>query len=285
MARPKFPKRDLYKNLTVETTASPEDIKNAFRTLARLTKARDGITNDEVREAREAHEILSDDVLRREYDASRMSDGENVDDGRRRNDKGERAQGSWSRGGTYESRPNRHATPYYEEWEPHSPRPNDQPRSQRVQTEDRIIAMRIRVDMRTVSRELDLLKADFKKVAKMFQQFKFSETEVRYWGELVDDVLDALEEAEDLYDDLHFAVKAAEDGKGSPTAAARLPQHLGTLQAHITRMKYAAMGALLVTEFLSNIQSFQTEDELFSDLEVKLKILGQPLLSQPRRRA
>ncbi|KAI2639084.1 DnaJ-domain-containing protein [Hypomontagnella submonticulosa] len=291
MAPPqRFPKRDLYRTLKVETTASLEDIKNAFKALARLThpdKTRDGNTrenNERFAQIREAYEILSNDDLRAEYDAFRMSASEDYGNGRPQHQRRHPSppRGTYT-GGTYGPGPNPKATPYYEEWEPEPPRHRDPLYTQRVRREDRNIAMRIRLDMGKISRDLGLLKDDFEKVARTLEKWTCSEAEQQYWDGPLGNVIQALDEFEDLYHDLYRAVRAAENGKGSPMEAAYLPTQLGILQSHLTRMIYAVTGALEVIGFISDPQETESQDDLLDDLEAKLRVLGQQL-PQPKWR-
>ncbi|OTA89214.1 hypothetical protein M434DRAFT_34489 [Hypoxylon sp. CO27-5] len=215
-------------------------------------------------------------------------------------------------GDTYGSKPNRQRKPYYEKWDPdgtnrgeyhpgppppfpgfHGPYPgpgpmpgphynshDDVPRGPRgqpdaVKLEDRIIAMRLRVDMRHISRELDSLQADIKSFSKTFIPHKFS-TDCK-WCRLLDNVSAAFNSLEELYDLIHSRLQVVEAGNSLSSAVARhLPELFGILQGHVTRMRYSATAVLVILDQIFYLPSVAAEGWLFDDLEVRLKTMSIP---------
>ncbi|KAI1416227.1 DnaJ-domain-containing protein [Hypoxylon sp. FL1857] len=350
MARPNFPKHDLYKVLGVESTASLEDIKRAYRELCKKVhpdKAAGGNNQENTerfQRVQEAWEILRDEVLRREYDSYRASgardshrDNKDADSGRRRKARKEREERPGSSrserpgsrdsayndaGDTYGSKPNRQRKPYYEKWggtyddEPYeghqddeyhpggpppfsgfhgpytsrrpapgpAPGPQYEPYEERympedprgpphaVKLEDRIITMRLWVDMRQASRELDSLQVDIKTFKSTFIPHPF--TDDCRWCTLLDGVSAAFDSLEDLYDVLHMRLKDVEVAHPmSRVTAHNLPELLGILQAHITRMKYAATAVLVILDQLSYFPPSVAERWLLDDLELRLRTM------------
>lgn len=60
--------RDLYSVLGIKRTASPEEVKQAFRRQSKLTHPDNGGTEEAFREVKTAFDVLSDDTKRRAYD-------------------------------------------------------------------------------------------------------------------------------------------------------------------------------------------------------------------------
>ncbi|KAI1142521.1 DnaJ-domain-containing protein [Hypoxylon sp. FL0543] len=345
MARPSFPKHDLYKVLGVESTASLDDIKKAYRDLCKRVhpdKAEGGSTpenNARFQQIQEAWEILRDEVLRREYDDYRANGAKDSSHREARDDSGRRhrTRKDWEErsgksedprsrqgfgrdqahddypGDTYGSKPNRQRKPYYEKWgdtyyddgpyetseggpypfsrfrgqhfgsgpargtqhesyeEHHVPKnPRGPPHA--VKLEDRIVTMRLRVDMRQVSRELDNLHADIRSFSKTFVSHEFSET--CRWCTLLDGVNVAFDSVEDLYDVLQLRLKEVEAAHSfSSVTAHHLPELLGVLQAHITRMKYSATAVLVILDQLSQFPPPAAERWLLEDLELRLRTM------------
>ncbi|KAI4863058.1 DnaJ-domain-containing protein [Hypoxylon rubiginosum] len=353
MSRPNFPKDDLYKVLGVDSKASLDDIRKAYRELCMKVhpdKAEGGSTpenNERFQKVQEAWEILRDDVLRKEYDDYRANgrskrDG---DDGRRRKDdqkdrtgkhrgygygrSNEPGRDRWKNranhhhspeGDTYGSKPSDRSKPYYEEWgeEPNDPgyesgqsqhrhhhrhhtgsffygagaqyhgsQEYRRPRSQdgagstpshTVKLEDRIIAMRMRVDLRNVGQGLDSLHSDLAGLRKRFLTvFELSKPDREHLNKLLDDVHRAIEHAEDLYDDLHLRLREVEDGRWTaPSVIYDLPEVLGILTGHVTRMKYAASAAFIILGQLSGRPSPATEDQLMRSFQERLAVMARP---------
>ncbi|KAI1462654.1 DnaJ-domain-containing protein [Annulohypoxylon moriforme] len=353
MVQPKFPKHDLYKTLGVESNASLDDIKKAYRELCKKVhpdKAEGGNTpenNEKFAQVQEAWEILRDEVLRREYNQYRANsakdsshrDDKDGDSGRRHRERRERKERSERSGkkhnprgsarpktdrthsnkeDTYEPKPNRSRKPYYEDWSesdhrdgsksygsgpqpgswhygappfygsggppPPPPPPPPQyspydrqhrPHSARgppqVKLEDRILAMRIRVDLNQSSRELDNLQADFKSFVQSFQaQFNFADAEKARWRQMFEDVSDAIEFLEDMYDAIHTRLESVETGFGRVMMTLDLPELMGILQAHITRVKYSLTAALIILGQLSGYLPYEAEQHLLHTLEGRL---------------
>lgn len=349
MARLNFPKHDLYKVLGVNSTASLDDIKKAYRELCMKVhpdKAQGGSTpanTQRFQQVQEAWEILRDEVLRREYDEYRANsakdssyrDYKDADAGRRqktRTGTGENTQSKQSArdqtyndspGDTYGSKPNRQRKPYYEKWgegdsysddDPYETNRGDQyrsgppppfpgfhgpypgpgpapgpqygfdehfvPRSPRgppdaVKLEDRIVAMRLRIDMRHASQELDILQSDIKGFSKHFIPHKFSKD--CKWCGLLEDVNAAFDSLEELYDLIHSRLQVVEAGNALSSATARhLPELLGILQGHITRMRYSATATRVILGQLLYLPAVAAESWLFDDLEARLKTMAMP---------
>ncbi|KAI0144110.1 DnaJ-domain-containing protein [Hypoxylon sp. NC0597] len=346
MARLNFPKHDLYKVLGVESTASLDDIKKAYRDLCRKVhpdKAEGGSTpanNQRFQQVQEAWEILRDEVLRREYDEYRANsakdssyrDYKDADAGRRQKTRTGTRENTQSKqstrdhtyndypGDTYGSKPNRQRKPYYEKWgdsypdDPYETDQDDQyrsgppppfpgfhgpypgagptpgpqygfdehymPRSPRgppgtVKLEDRIVAMRLRIDMRHAYQDLDILQADIKGLSKNFIPHKF--TKDCKWCLLLENVNAAFDSLEELYDLIHFRLKMVETGNPQWSVTARhLPELLGILQGHLTRMRYSATAARVILNQLLYLPAAATEGWLFDDLEVRLKTMATP---------
>jgi molecular chaperone DnaJ len=75
-------KRDYYDVLGVPRTASPEEIKSAYRRLAReyhpdLNKGNPKVAEEKFKELSEAYEVLADETKRKRYDAGGFSGVEN----------------------------------------------------------------------------------------------------------------------------------------------------------------------------------------------------------------
>ncbi|KAI0842565.1 DnaJ-domain-containing protein [Hypoxylon sp. FL0890] len=351
MARPSFPKHDLYKALGVESTASLDDIKKAYRDLCKKVhpdKAEGGNTpenNLRFQQVQEAWEILRDKVLRREYDDYRANGAKDsshrehrdADSGRRRKARKEREERTGKSdharsrresardqaydaypGGTYGSKPNRQRKPYYEKWgdtyyddgpyetsqgdQYHSggpppfsgfqgPRPGPSstrgpqyesyeeyhhvPQNPRgpphaTKLEDRIVTMRLRVDLRQASRDLDDLQAVFKCLTDTLV------AEDSRCCEILEDVRSAFDVIEDLYDFLHMRLKEVEAAHPSSSATAHhLPELLGILQAHITRMKYSMAAVEVIMDELSYSPPPEAQRWLFDDLELRLRTMAR----------
>ncbi|KAI1103153.1 DnaJ-domain-containing protein [Jackrogersella minutella] len=153
------------------------------------------------------------------------------------------------------------------------------PRSSRgpppIKLEDNIITMRIRVDLNQASRDLDNLQAEFKSFTGSFiAQFELSDAEERYWGNVFRDVDGALEFVEDLYDDLHLKLQDIELGHETRLSTLDLPELLGILQAHITRMKYSLTAALIIMSQLISYVPYEAERRLFEDLGHRLWVMA-----------
>ncbi|KAI1389999.1 DnaJ-domain-containing protein [Hypoxylon trugodes] len=346
MARPRFPDYDLYKILDVESDASLEDIKKAYRDLAKKyhpDKAEGGNTtenNDRFHRIQEAGEILRDDVLRAEYGeyrANKAKYGEfrdpNKEDyfGPRRKQRSERKDRTdFGRDDTYEPKPNRNSKPYYEDWNesyfdteqesgeeefhyhfhfqsspppfsapgsPPPPRPRHhgsrpdfhdqwkprQPDGPPVQLkiEDYIVAMRIRVELRPLSRQLDAIWADIDSMIHSFMaSFTFALPQQQKWQKIFLDVNTTMDIAFGMYDKLHYRLQDVETGRGMPQAAAhRLPEMLAVLQAHVTRMKYATTAARVIFENLNS--TYEVQHTLFEDLAIRLKMFAAPVIAPP----
>ncbi|KAI1800690.1 hypothetical protein F4811DRAFT_556626 [Daldinia bambusicola] len=135
MTQISFPNNDLYKVLGVDSEASPETIRKAYRELAKRVhpdKAEGGNTpenNARFQQVSEAWEILRDEALRREYDTHRgsaedLGHDRKIGSKRRRRgptDKDERSRyrrdrSSNTRSGSYEAKPNTRGKPYFEKW-------------------------------------------------------------------------------------------------------------------------------------------------------------------------
>ncbi|KAI0885446.1 DnaJ-domain-containing protein [Annulohypoxylon maeteangense] len=355
MVRPRFPKHDLYKALEVESDASLEDIKKAYRELCKKVhpdKAEGGNTpenNERFTQVQEAWEILRDDVLRREYDQYRANsakdssrrDEKDGDSGRRHRERKERKERSErsgkkehnprgsakpkadrthsKKGDKYEPKPNRNRKPYCEDWSesdhrdgsksyqsgpepgswhygtppfygPGGPPPPPPPqygpydqytRGSRgpnpVKLEDRILGMRIRVDLNQADRDLDNLQADFTGFITSFKaRFNFPDAEKRRWSAMFEDVNSAVQFLEDMYDILDSRLEAVETGRGKVIMTLDLPELMGILQAHITRMKYSLMAALIILDQLLGYIPYEAELYLLHTLEGRLYVLAWP---------
>ncbi|KAI1773387.1 DnaJ-domain-containing protein [Hypoxylon cercidicola] len=339
MSRPSFPKEDLYKVLGIDSKATLDDIKKAYRDLCMKVhpdKAEGGNTpenNERFQRVQEAWEILRDDVLRKEYDdyrANRGKDGrskkDDEDAGRRRKDDGRDRSGKHKSsrrrsGSSYGSKPSDRRKPYYEEWdyndagyesgqsqhhhhhrrhtdhtdhtgsfywgegtqyhgsqEYRRPRSQDGPGANPSKLEDRIIAMRMRVDLRHVAEGLDGLHEDLKGLGRGFTAtFKLSKPEQDHLNKLLEDVHRAIEHAEDLYDDLHLRLKEIEVGSWvAQSVIYDLPEVLGILMAHVTRMKYAASAAFTILGQLSGHPSPAVEGQLMKSFQERLEVMAQP---------
>lgn len=73
-----MPKRDYYDVLGISRTATPEEIKAAYRRLAReyhpdLNKSSPKVAEEKFKELSEAYEVLADDTKRKRYDAAGFS--------------------------------------------------------------------------------------------------------------------------------------------------------------------------------------------------------------------
>ncbi|KAI2467543.1 DnaJ-domain-containing protein [Annulohypoxylon bovei var. microspora] len=184
--------------------------------------------------------------------------------------------GSWHYGGVppfYASHPPPPPPPppppqygsYDQQYRPHSAR-GPPP----IKLEDRIIAMRIRVDLNQANREMDNLQADFKSFKASFTQFMVGDSEQRSWGMIFRGIDDSLDFLEDTYDIIHARLLAVETGHGGPIVTFDLPELLGILQAHITRMKYSLTAALIILGQLSSYVPYEVEQQLFASLERRL---------------
>jgi molecular chaperone DnaJ len=81
MADKRQQKKDLYECLRLSRDASPDDIKQAYRELAREKHPDKGGTKEEFQEIQEAYDVLKDDKRRQMYDMTGNSmDGPNEDD-------------------------------------------------------------------------------------------------------------------------------------------------------------------------------------------------------------
>ncbi|KAI1762376.1 DnaJ-domain-containing protein [Hypoxylon sp. FL1150] len=345
MSRPNFPKDDLYKVLGLDSKATLDDIKKAYRDYAMKfhpDKAEGGNTpenTERFQRIQEAWEILRDDVLRKEYDdyrangskdsgdrSRRRNDDDDAGGRRRKDDRKDRSgkhnsKSSRRKGGTsYGSKPSDRSKPYYEEWgddfydpgyesghsqhhhhrhhtgnfyygagaqnhgfsneyrRPRSPQDNKTPPPRPVRLEDRIIAMRMRVDLRHMGEELDELHESLAAIIKTFRAtFKLSKSEQDHVNRLFDNVHGTIEHAEDLYDDLHLRLKEIEAGHWMvPTVVLDLPEVLGILVAHVTRMKYAGSAVLTILGQLSGYHTPASEGQLMDSFQERLQTMARP---------
>ncbi|XXH03376.1 1,3-beta-glucanosyltransferase [Hypoxylon texense] len=147
-----------------------------------------------------------------------------------------------------------------------------------VKLEDRIIAMRMRVDLRHVGQGLDSLHEDLAGLRKGFLSvFELTKPEQEVLNKLLDDVHAAIEHAEDLYDDLHLRLREIEDGRWTaPSVIYDLPEVLGILMAHVTRMKYAGSAAFIILGQLSGHPPPIAEKHLMRSFQERLSVMAQP---------
>lgn len=349
MAQISFPNHDLYKVLGVESNASLEDIKKAYRELARKVhpdKAEGGNTpenNARFQQVSEAWEILRDEVLRREYDIHRESAedlGHDSDTGSKRRSRKERSgkseQSKYSRDGSsnrhpgsYEAKPNHRGKPYFEEWghdKPNGPdethrsrahgarrrsntytysstsygmpspseRPGTTPDPQpapgayqyrahdprgppppSVNLADRLTAMRIRVDMRSLYSDLEAIAKEIQYLSTGFHSTPFNtpDKEQRRWGKLFNDASSTLNVVDDMYDDLDVWVDHIETGRGtSRLAACHLPAQFAYISAIATIMKYAATACVTLQGLILSCP-YEPPQQYFDDLEERMRIM------------
>ncbi|KAI2618184.1 DnaJ-domain-containing protein [Hypoxylon sp. NC1633] len=359
MVRPSFPQHDLYKVLGVDSKASLDAIKKAYRDLCLKVhpdKARGGNTaenNAKFGQVQEAWEILKDNILRKEYDNYRANSTQYNNDrakdagsGRRprepskewggrgykersgkdgkshqsehrkpgpsgRDGTNNRHQSSGPGGHSYGAKPNAGGKPYYERWEGsrgpsgrgegYRPPPDTQRPPHRDDTSysgypyprstmaDKIVAMRLRIDLSRISQELDAVDEDMTETAQAFLEdwADLSESEWLHWCKLWKDARDAFDYAENLYNKINSDLWAVETGHQLPAHVNKLAADFGALQTHITRMKYNAIGAgvivgeMLMTAFYRDMEpvpgfaSYEYQRQQFlSLLEEKLKIMA-----------
>ncbi|KAI1380645.1 DnaJ-domain-containing protein [Hypoxylon crocopeplum] len=151
--------------------------------------------------------------------------------------------------------------------------------------EDRIIAMRMRVEMRPISQDIDNLFSDVNSLAgDLDAQLNLSEEDNIRWAQTFHEVFGALQYGEELYDDLHLRLRDLETGHGVPPPVVHhLPSHLGVLQNHITRMKYAACAARVIVDELSGWAPYEAKRRLLDDLERRLKTFASYQRPGPHR--
>ncbi|KAI0892160.1 DnaJ-domain-containing protein [Annulohypoxylon nitens] len=164
--------------------------------------------------------------------------------------------------------------PRYDSWGP-GYRPQSSGGPQQVRLEDRIIAMRIRVDLNQVSYELDNLYAEFAAFKDGFMsRFNPPEAEKNHWKVMFEEASDALAWMDEGYDSIHFRLEKVESGYPGPTAD--LPERLGKVQAHVTRMKYSLSAALIILGQMSEYMPYDAEQQLLKMLESRLYVFAWP---------
>ncbi|KAI2777398.1 DnaJ-domain-containing protein [Daldinia loculata] len=331
MAQISFPNHDLYKVLGVESNASLEDIKKAYRELARKVhpdKAEGGNTpenNARFQQVSEAWEILRDEVLRREYDIHR----ESAEDLGHDSDTGSKRRSRKERSGSYEAKPNHRGKPYFEEWGHDKPNGPDETHRSRahgarrrsntytysstsygmpspfecpgttpdpqpapgayqyrahdprgppppsVNLADRLTAMRIRVDMRSLYSDLEAIAKEIQYLATGFHSTPFNtpDKEQRRWGKLFNDASSTLNVVDDMYDDLDVWVDHIETGRGtSRLAACHLPAQFAYISAIATIMKYAATACVTLQGLILSCP-YEPPQQYFDDLEERMRIM------------
>ncbi|KAI6092039.1 DnaJ-domain-containing protein [Hypoxylon rubiginosum] len=161
---------------------------------------------------------------------------------------------------------------------PRSSEDSGTPPPRPIRLEDRIIAMRMRVDLRHAGEELDNLHEALAAIIKTFSStFKLSMPEQDHVNRLFDNVHRAIEHAEDLYDDLHLRLKEVETGHWiAPTVVLDLPEVLGILMAHVTRMKYAASATLTILGQLAGFHTPASEGQLMDSFQERLVTMARP---------
>ncbi|KAI1481197.1 DnaJ-domain-containing protein [Daldinia eschscholtzii] len=348
MAQITFPNNDLYKVLGVDSDASPEAIRKAYRELVKKVhpdKAEGGNTpenNARFQQVSEAWEILRDEVLRREYDTHRESAedlGHDRSIGPKRRRKGPTGEGernryrrdrsSDMRSGGYEAKPNNRGKPYFEKWGHDSPSDSDNSsRSRATEAEsepfaytshlydkppfrrssttkgaqeasgasftnqygssdprapphradslaDRLTAMHVRVDMRTLCSNLDTISREFQFLEKSFHTmpFSISDQEQQRWGKLYNDATNALKIVDNMYDELDLWVEDIEYmRKTSRPPACHLPAQFAYISAITTLMKYAATACVTIQGMILTCP-YDPPQQYFDDLEERMKIL------------
>ncbi|KAI0849254.1 DnaJ-domain-containing protein [Daldinia vernicosa] len=312
MAQISFPSHDLYKVLGVENDASLEDIKKAYRELARKVhpdKAEGGNTpenNARFQQVSEAWEILRDEVLRRSKRRSRKErsgsyeakpnhrgkpyfeewghDKPNGPDETR----GSRAHGARRRSNTYTYSSPPYDMPYPFEWPGTTPEPQPAPGAHQyrahnprgppppsVNLADRLTAMRIRVDMRSLYSDLDAIAKEIQYLATGFHStpFNTSDKERRRWGKLFNDANSTLNVVDDMYDDLDIWVDHIETGRGtSRLPACNLPAQFAYISAIATIMKYAATACVTIQGLILS-SPYEPPQQYFDDLEERMRIM------------
>lgn len=328
MARPSFPKHNLYKILGVDSKASLDDIKKAYRDLCLKVhpdKAEGGSTpenNDRFAKVQEAWEILRDEVLRPDYDEFRANgykDTGNRDKHSKRHRHRKQHPGSYTGDNkphrddspegdqyhapgesSYAPKPNRPKEPYFEEWGP-GPAPNDhykwrdhQPDPRRnaspprsIKLEDRIIAMRIRSALKPIYIDIDFLQTDLDSLSDNFQQHvHLPRREMVKWGNRFDYAQLAINLAEDLYIEICILLEEVESGHSASPYVSELPDQLGALQAQVTRMRMASIGANIVFEQLTRCPPHDNEwRQLMEDFSEKLHVWAMPAYKRSRPKA
>ncbi|KAI1091302.1 DnaJ-domain-containing protein [Rostrohypoxylon terebratum] len=141
-----------------------------------------------------------------------------------------------------------------------------------VSLEDRIIVMRIRVDLNQVAHDLDNLQAEFAGLKDGFMsRFNPPDSEKARWKERFDDVMESITWQDNMYDFIHYRLERIESGYGSPTTD--LPELLGILQAHVTRMKYSLMAAIIILGQINEYMPYEAQQQLLKMLQSKLNAM------------
>lgn len=135
--------------------------------------------------------------------------------------------------------------------------------------------MRIRVDLNQISYELDNLNAEFAAFKDGFMsRFNPPEAEKNHWKVMFEEASDALAWMDEGYDSIHFRLEKVESGY--PDQTADLPERLGKVQAHVTRMKYSLSAALIILGQMSEYMPYDAEQQLLKMLESRLYVFAWP---------
>ncbi|KAL7623177.1 hypothetical protein AAE478_006858 [Parahypoxylon ruwenzoriense] len=316
MSYPRFPQHNLYKVLEVDSKATTDEIKKAYRKLClKVHPDKAGNTpenNERFSRLNEAFSILSDELLRKAYDrhlASQDGSGRpqtrGADDfGRRKKEHREgRASGNTGDGARYRPYPGGFSSthPGYapsggngggSKWERtypppgtgagprpfsrHGPPPNAGPPPATLG--DRVVAGRIRVGMRHASRDLDTLYRDFKILREGFDSVAQLVRPEDYRSYWMP-LFNEAWDGIDYVDELFVQL----DRHVRDVEAGRwtpdtpfLPQGLGIILSEICRMALAASAALFIVHQLGGCP-WHMADLHLADLSLRLQIWARPL--------